>query len=247
MEMIVPTVFESPWKSVMDVEGIQVLMPFDLLAGNIISMVPQIDYFRYKMFYFEILVRCEKVWKMYTNGDHNVGERKTAKELFQKLKPHFGMDDKLRFVGNGTFAPLGSLTQTYSKSVLIDFPIQPVEYDEQDSYGVIRSLNTCGKVALMNEKENIPAITNYLNDDQRKVTYVKGDGDSFFSTVRGWTLPPVRSNYIEKHLKSFISSGILTHLKVVYKLWTPPKLLGHYGNWTAPKVKVVSRLDFSSK
>ncbi|OXA38663.1 hypothetical protein Fcan01_26537 [Folsomia candida] len=247
MEMIVPTVYESPWKSVMDVEGIQVLMPFDLLAGNIINMVPQIDYFRYKMFYFDILVRCQKVWNMYTNEDHNFGERKTAEELVQKLKPHFGMDDNLRFVGNGTFSPMGSLTQPYDKSVLIDYPIQPVEYDERDSYGVTKRLQTCGKVALMDRKENIAAITNFLNDNQHHAKFVQGDGDSFFMTVRGWTIPRVRMNYVEKRLKSFISSGILTHLKVVYKLWTPSRLLGHYGNWTGPKVRPVTRLDFSSK
>lgn len=99
----------------------------------------------------------------------------------------------------------------------------------------------------MDTNENIAVITSFLNDHQQKVTYVKGDGDSLFSEIRGWLVAPVRDNYVEKRLKIFTSSGILTHWKIMYSMWKPIKLLGHYANWTGPKVEPVSRLNFSSK
>ncbi|OXA48923.1 hypothetical protein Fcan01_16167 [Folsomia candida] len=241
MDLIVPAGYKSPWTSIMDVEGIKILMPFDLLAGNVFDRVPPVDYFCYKLFYIQILIYCDNIRKLQVNN------WKTAKSLFNRLKPHFGMDDNLMQVRNATFSPKGSLSEPYDKNALLDYPIQPVEYDERDSYGVIKSLKTCEKVALMDTKENIAAITMFLNDYQAKVTYVKGDGHSFFTAVRGWVLPPVRSNYVEKRLTAFVSSGILTHLKILHNLWKPKKLLGHYANWTGSKFEAVSRLDFSSK
>ncbi|OXA43075.1 hypothetical protein Fcan01_21914 [Folsomia candida] len=243
MEMIVPTIYESPWESVMDVEGIRILMPFGLLWGNAFDGIHPVEYFRYKSFYVSIILRCETMRNYRGNGLLQGSHRKTANNLLEKLLPHFGMDNKLRTVRNGTFSRKGSLNEPYDKSALLEFPIQPVEYEENDSYAVMKSLKTCGKVALMDTQENIAKITNYLNDNQQQVTFVKGDGDSFFTEMKGWNMPPVRSNYVENRLKVFISSGIMIHWKVVYNLWRPAKLLGYNTNWLG----AVSRLDFSSK
>lgn len=106
-------------------------------------------------------------------------------------------------------------------------------------------------VALMDTKENVEGITRFFNNHQRNRIYVNVEGDYFFTERRpypfGWALPPIRSNYVEKQLKMFISSGIFTHLKSVYNIWKPAKLLGQYANWRYPKIEAVSRLNFSSK
>ncbi|OXA43191.1 hypothetical protein Fcan01_22042 [Folsomia candida] len=187
MEMIVPVAYKSPWTSVMDAEGIKILMPFDLLTGKVFDSVPVSDYFLYKVFYMQILFRCDLIRQ---DRKRQVAQRITATNLFNRLKPHFGMENSLKTVRNVTFPPTSSLSKPYDKNALLDYPIQPVEYDQRDSYGVIKRFQTCAKVALMDTKENIAAITIFLNDYQRKVAYVKGDGDSFFTTVRGWVMPP---------------------------------------------------------
>ncbi|OXA40183.1 hypothetical protein Fcan01_24827 [Folsomia candida] len=250
MELIVPTVYESPWTSVMDVEQIRILMPFGLLGGNTPDWKSLADFFRYKLFYLKILQHCIKIRK--GRGDNKLGvvHKKVAENLVKRLIPHFGMDNNLRTVRNATFSPIGGLNDPhplYEKTALKDYPIHPVKYDEPDSYGVITTLKTCEKVALMDTKENIATITNFLNDRDQKLKYLMGDGDSFFTRIRGWVIPPVRNNYVEKRLKVFISSGILEHFKVLYKLWEPTNIPWNYTARIGPKVEAVSRLDFSSK
>ncbi|OXA48687.1 hypothetical protein Fcan01_16443 [Folsomia candida] len=225
----------------MDVEGIRLMMPFDLLVRTNVDGVPTSDYYRYRVFYLEILFRCDRMRELSYRKYKSV-YMKVAENLYNTVKSN---------LNSAAFAQAGNSNKPPNdiKTSVLDYPIRPVEYDEQDSYGVINSLNTCGlvKVALMDTKENIAAITSFLNDHQQKVTYVQGDGDYFFTTTRGWVIPPVRSNYVEKRLKVLISSGILINWKVVYNLWRPIKLLGHYANWTGAKVEAVSRLDFCSK
>ncbi|OXA41287.1 hypothetical protein Fcan01_24155 [Folsomia candida] len=113
--------------------------------------------------------------------------------------------------------------------------------------GITKTLSTCGKVALVDTKENIVRITRFLNDNPGKIRYVKGDGDSFFASIHGWTMPPVRENYAEKRLKVMITSGIFSHWEFLYKLWKPKKLLDDYANWTHPRNTALSQLDFNSK
>lgn len=90
-------------------------------------------------------------------------------------------------------------------------------------------------------------MTTFLNDNDKKIAFVSGDGDSFFNTFAGWDLIPVKGSFAEHRLKVMISSGIWAHLKFLYKLCKPEKLLDHYANWTHPKVEAVSKLDFGSK
>ncbi|OXA54803.1 hypothetical protein Fcan01_11478 [Folsomia candida] len=223
MEMIVPTIYESPWKGVMDVEGIRV--PFDLLAESIFDGIPPIDYFLYKVFYLEILMRTQRMRHL---SHSKLSYMRTGEKLFKKLIRYFGMNENFKPVPNGTFSLGDNLTvaSRFNKTAILDYPIQPMEYDEQDSCGVIKSLKTCGK---------------------DKVKYVKGDGDSFFTRTRGCITNAVRGNYVEKRLKAFISSGIFAQWRVVYASWKPRYLLGHNGNRIGSNVDKVSRLDFSSK
>lgn len=224
----------------MGVEGVRVLMPFDFVLGNAFDVEPD-ALSRYKTFY-RVLLNILK----------HIRNDTVADSLVKKLNPHFRRNGGLNTGRRGTFSSrLGLNVVTFNSNVLIDYPIQPVEYDEQDSYGVLNSLITCGKVALMDKKEKIAAITTFLNQHQQKVTFIQGDGDSFFAKrrpdVRGWPVTPIRNNYFENRLKAFISSGILSHLKLMYNIWRPPNLLGHGTNWTGPKVDTVTGLDFSSK
>ncbi|OXA46281.1 hypothetical protein Fcan01_19257 [Folsomia candida] len=137
MEMIVPTIYKSPWTGVLGMEGIRILMPFNLLGGREFTS----DYFRYKYFYLEIFNRCNQISK--SNGD-NAGNKKTAKGLALRLLPYFGIYPDLGLVGNGTFSRMGSSSNPppYNKSALQNYPIQPVEYDDTDSFEVIKSLRT---------------------------------------------------------------------------------------------------------
>ncbi|OXA46078.1 hypothetical protein Fcan01_19157 [Folsomia candida] len=247
MEMIVPTMYTSPWKSVVDVEGSKILIPFILIDEYEHVMPPPADFYRYKNFYLTILMKCER---MVAQRAEYKRLKKTAVNLISLLLPYFGMDADFRTVKNSTFTPyLSSPIEVppYNKSALYDYPIQPIEYDEKDSYGITKTLSTCGKVALVDAKENIARITRFLNDNQEKIVYVKGDGDSFFASIRGWTMPPVRENYAEKRLKVMVTSGIFAHWEFLYKLWKPKKLLGDYANWTHPRYTAVSQLDFNSK
>ncbi|OXA36974.1 hypothetical protein Fcan01_28257 [Folsomia candida] len=221
MEMIIPTVYKSPWTGLLEVEGIRILLPFTFFGGVNFELYNGNYLYGYLIFYYQLLQFSHHIR---FNGKQT-NDKKIATKLFKWLQPHFGVDDNM----NDLTFEMGRLEQ----------PL------------VIKSLQTCGKVALMDTKENIAEITNFLNDYHQTAMYVKVDGESFFTErrpdVRGWGMPPIRSDYVEKRLKRLISAGIVTHLKAMYKMWRPPKLLGYYANWTGPRVKPVSRLDFSSK
>ncbi|OXA54254.1 hypothetical protein Fcan01_11878 [Folsomia candida] len=246
MEMIVPTVYKSPWTGLLEFEGIRIFMPFTFFGEENLELDSG-DYLDgYLFFYYQLL---DFTHHIRFNGQQT-NDKKIATKLFKRLQVHFGVDDNMNNVRNGTSGTTVGDLQYYNRTTWEDFPIQPVLYNA-DGVKVIKSLQTCGKVALMDTKENIAEITNFLNDYHQTAMYVKVDGESFFTErkpdVRGWGMPPIRSDYVEKRLKRLISSGIVTHLKAMYKMWRPPKLLGYYANWTGPRVKPVSRLDFSSK
>lgn len=71
MEMMIPTRYESPWKSVMDIEDIKILLLFNLLDQyeshlyQFIGFTLQSDYFRYQFFFNEILVRSQPLAEEY--------------------------------------------------------------------------------------------------------------------------------------------------------------------------------------
>ncbi|OXA47279.1 hypothetical protein Fcan01_17630 [Folsomia candida] len=253
MEMIVPTKYESPWKSVMDVEDIQVLMPFNLLdefESNLykfIGFVLHGDFFRHQQFFSEILVRSEPIAKGYVGYKRNVVFQKMARRLVKIIIPYFGIGTDGRYYRNGTFSmyEFKFNQPLYNKSTLSESPLQPVSYRERDNK-VVKRLSTCGKVALMDTKENIAAITAFLNDNSENIKYLRGE-DTYFTAIRGWPIPPVRNSYVEQRLKLMITSGIFSHWETLYKLWKPVKVLGHYANWTHPRFDAVSKLDFNSK
>ncbi|OXA47184.1 hypothetical protein Fcan01_18005 [Folsomia candida] len=244
IEMIVPRIYKSPWTSVMDVEGIRILVPFSFLDEYDSLTVHNAEYFVYLDFYSKLYFRFLHTSLENVTNQRLVAHKVIAKKLYNMLLPHFGLDENMTPVGHGIFSSSIGKPPPYNKSALQDYPIQPVEYGNR--FEILKTLSGCGKVALMDSAENIATITNFLNDNQKRITYVKGD-DDFFTEIRGWTFFPVRDSYAEERLKLMISSGIFAHWEFIYKLWKPKKLLNYYANWTHPKVEAVSRLDFDSK
>ncbi|OXA37608.1 hypothetical protein Fcan01_27706 [Folsomia candida] len=232
----------------MDISGIKILMPFSLLDDY--ESIPRNDYIRYKYFYMGLLVRCLKLAEQSVGYKRLVRYKKTLKSMSEVLQYHFGFDAKSgHFTKGRTLSELDDAPYPppYNKSALQDFPIQPIEFDMEDSYKIVKLLSSCGKVALMETKDNIRKITTFLNDNAYKIAYVSGDGDFFFNALAGWKMIPVRESYGEKRLKVMLSSGIWAHWESLYKLWKPEKLLDYYANWTHPRVEAVSKFYFSSK
>lgn len=149
---------------------------------------------------------------------------------------------------NRTFSNFNKYSEPNGSSAMQDFPIQPIEYGEGEGEGIRKRLSSCGKIALMEKTENIARITEFLNDNDENIVFVRGDEDSFFSSIVGWAVPRTRgNNFVEGRLKLLISSGILAHWEFMHKLWKPENLLDSYANWTHPRVEKVSKLNFSSK
>ncbi|OXA49083.1 hypothetical protein Fcan01_16383 [Folsomia candida] len=255
MEMIIPMKYQSPWKSVMRVEDIRILMPFFLLGDR--ESIPRTDYQEYFSFYLELVILFNKLTKQNTEYKRFVKYTKVARTLLETLVYHFGFNEnpgqQLQQQFNRTgrrafdgYLPNATQPPPYDKSALRDFPIQPVKYDEQDSYEIVKSLSSCKKVALIDTKERIAKITDFLNDNVEKIAYMSRDDDFFTSSI-GWMMIPVRESYGGKRLRVMISSGILAHWVSQYKIWKPDESLDYYSNWTHPRIEAVSKLDFSSK
>ncbi|OXA47186.1 hypothetical protein Fcan01_18007 [Folsomia candida] len=229
IEMIIPKIYRSPWTSVMDVEGIRILMPFSLLNEDDFQIEPLVDYILYLSFYIRLFNLCLEKSLQNVTYKRLMTHQITATKLYNMLLPYFGLDVNMTPVGNGVFTSFIGKPPPYNKSALHDYPIQPIEYDKGDTFEILKTLSSCGKVALMDSKDNIDAITTFLNDNQQEIRYVKGH-DDFFTEIKGWTLFPVRGSYAEKRLKLMISSGIFAHWELIYKLWKSKKLLNHYAN-----------------
>ncbi|OXA48592.1 hypothetical protein Fcan01_16125 [Folsomia candida] len=124
MDMIIPTKYKSPWDSIMDVEGIQILIPIFLLGDCDEESLPRERDIPYRFFYFEILGRLREITEQ---GDqYKIRYRRIAKRLFDKLLDHIGVDEDLNPVKD---KPL------LDKTALHDFPIQTVKYNEGDTHG----------------------------------------------------------------------------------------------------------------
>lgn len=244
--MIIPKIYRSPWTSVMDVEGIRILMPFSLLNEDDFQIEPLVDYILYLSFYIRLFNLCLEKSLQNVTYKRLMTHQITATKLYNMLLPYFGLDVNMTPVGNGVFTSFIGKPPPYNKSALHDYPIQPIEYDKGDTFEILKTLSSCGKVALMDSKDNIDAITTFLNDNQQEIRYVKGH-DDFFTEIKGWTLFPVRGSYAEKRLKLMISSGIFAHWELIYKLWKSKKLLNHYANRSQQAVPSGSGLDLDSK
>ncbi|OXA48775.1 hypothetical protein Fcan01_16185 [Folsomia candida] len=138
--MIIPTKYRSPWETLLDVEGIQVLIPIFLLSDDDKDMIPRIGDIPYRFFYMELLTRLRDIAEQGVEYQRHVKYRRTANRLLEKLLDHMGVDADLNPIKDQPF---------FDKSSLHNFPIQPVEYDDGDTYGVVGRLSRCGKIALM--------------------------------------------------------------------------------------------------
>ncbi|OXA42029.1 hypothetical protein Fcan01_23170 [Folsomia candida] len=127
----------------MDVEDIQLFTPFDFLGSTGVTSFA--DYYRYLIFYWQILNICHHLRGYGGDDKQRVKDSKIASNLFNRLVGQFGMDDNMNIVRTGTFSLMDgvSVVQSFNKSVLKDFPIQPVEY-YWDHQSVLERLQTCG-------------------------------------------------------------------------------------------------------
>lgn len=228
----------------MDVDGIKILMPlylFNKYGKEGISANKR----RYSNFYYEIFARAKRIVFGAGEGGHLGRYKKIARAMAEMILPYVGVPVKLETLSfhEWNLTEFNTSLQYLSKY----HTVKPVEYDEKDSHGIVKTLSSCEKVALIDLKENIKATTSYLNDNEDKRTYVRVDGDTFFSVTRGWTFNPDRGRYIEKRIKVLMWSGIFKRWEIIYNLWRPKRLLHEYANWTHPRIDAVVKLDFNSK
>ncbi|OXA41038.1 hypothetical protein Fcan01_24265 [Folsomia candida] len=245
LEMIVPKMYQSPWNSVMNVEEIKILMPFDLLDEQDLQSANLSEYNRYMYFYQDILLQSSKVAQLGREYPRLNGYIKTANRLIKSLLPYFGVGTDGKNYFNGTFGFHPNRETQYNTSILREFPIQPISY--KDHVALIKNLSTCGKIALVDTEDHITGLTPFLNDNSDHLIYLSGHEDVFFTAMNGWSIHPVRESYGAKRVKVLMSSGIFKYLKTLYSLLNPDRLFHHYASWTQPKLDSVTRLDLNSK
>ncbi|OXA39696.1 ATP-binding cassette sub-family A member 13 [Folsomia candida] len=246
MELILPVEYRLPWKSILDLDGIRVLVPYNLLDKNYVDETSQPNYMQYAQFYVHVYERAVVLARYAGNSTVLKGYRKVAKALVAMIEPKIGIAQDGEYYGNGTFNDLNGTGESLNfPKIMGNASVQPIFYG--DSVELVKSLSTCDKIGYMDTQENVDALLPFLNDQHPDKKYLRGDDDTFFTLVLGWVMLPVRDNYVEGRLKVMISSGIYAHWEEWYRLVKPPKLFHNYVNWTKPKFSAVSRLDFSSK
>ncbi|OXA49191.1 hypothetical protein Fcan01_15493 [Folsomia candida] len=225
MELIVPVKLSSPWKTIMNVKGVQVIIPFARFLDKARMEFNIKRHKRIAAFYEELKERLRELIRY--EGDL---------KLFLEYK---------NVAYSLWLTTMNLRSQTAQENRTWDeISIHPIEYN--DTTVLIKSLNSCGKIAMMDLKENVRLILPFLNDNKNGIVYEKGD-DTFFSGIRGWRVVPVRGNYAEKTLKVLLSSGIYSYWEKWFKRVKPEKLFHHYANWTHPVNDAVSLLDYNSK
>lgn len=227
MEMILPVRYPPPWTSVMNIDKLEVIMPFQLFVGTEHLVEKGEDgYYRLLQFYAELQMRLP----YYENeGQREMisGYGKLAAALYDMI------DDFISDLGNNS--PGFDLRK---------IPIRPIWYNETGR--LIRKLSSCGKVAYFDKKKNIASLIPFLNDNIDQKTYLSGE-DTFFKSITGWKMEQVRGNYAMKRLSRLMSSGIYLHWENWFNLIKPRKMFHHFANWTYSKHAAVAKLDFKSK
>ncbi|OXA48926.1 hypothetical protein Fcan01_16162 [Folsomia candida] len=244
MDMIVPVKYDPPWDTFLDIEGAQVLMPFDLLDETGLLAIGYFGKFRHLTFLNHVLLRVDPFVNYQGNYSVFKGYARMA-QLLKGIIPLFEFSiPALQAQGTTLKAYTTKQESMYLNISQQQSPIKPIDYNETDR--LVKTLATCVKVAFLDTKENIASILPFLNDNQYNVKYLHGE-DSFFRVTRGWEIFPIRENYAEKRLKILLSSGIYLHWKSWFRLVKPPKLFHHYANWTYPRFDKGSQLDYNSK
>lgn len=246
MEMIIPMSYKSSWKSIADIEGLRILIPFNLLVETEVDSSQMSDLVQHYYFFRAVLVRLIELYRLAEANSGLDVNSNMSKHLLNIIGPHFGLGVDGRTYGNGTFNRSSfGLESPYNKSEFKDIPVQPVLYREPNV--TLKALTSCEKVVFMDMKGNIDAILPFLNDNRKGIKFLKGNDDTLFAEYRGWSMLPIRNNYALGRLKVMISSGIFSHWETLYYLWKPRKLFHTYSNWTHPKFNSVSQLDVNSK
>ncbi|OXA49086.1 hypothetical protein Fcan01_16818, partial [Folsomia candida] len=242
MELVTPPTYAPPWETTLDIEGIQVLMPYNLL--DMTGMETAID--RYMRFYISI----SEIFFPYNYETKKYQEMKTSHNGFKRMASHIEKTIPLLNVRMST-QDNGSIDAFYKRLELISYnevlpvsPYKPIHYKEVERF--VNTLSTCEKTAFIDTKENIASLLPFVNDNADKRKYFAGK-EPFFTVVRGWDIFPIRANYVQKRLKVMIHSGIYGHWEAWFRFAKPNKLFHHYANWTYPKFDAVSQLNYNSK
>ncbi|OXA48543.1 hypothetical protein Fcan01_16195 [Folsomia candida] len=231
MEMIVPVTYVSTWNNlVQDVEGLQVMIPFSLLDEIEIDTSNMSDISRHAYFFNNVMQRLVGLSGGQGNKRQLSAYVKLAKNTVNFLRSYLGIGTDGRSYGNGTYnkqLAMG-MNAPYDRNTFKKSPVQPISHREPNL--LLKSLSTCGKVAFIDTKDNIAELTPFLNDNKRRIKYLRGDDDILFSVPRGWQILSVRYNYGLKRLKVMITSGILSHWEMLYSFQNHRKGFTHYAN-----------------
>ncbi|OXA43134.1 hypothetical protein Fcan01_22102 [Folsomia candida] len=189
MEMIIPVRYISPWNNLLQVEGIQILIPFNLLDEKLEDTAVMSGIIRRAFFFIEVLERSMELAdlpKGYTRFDPLI---KIGTTLVTMIRPYFGIgaDADGRSYGNGTLNKYFTIGGRFNnKSAFSECPVQPVSYRETKAF--LNTLSTCDKIAFMDKEKNIDALVPFLNDNPNGVKYLKGNNDLFFTSPRRWQI-----------------------------------------------------------
>lgn len=123
-------------------------------------------------------------------------------------------------------------------------PLKPIYYSETDRF--LKTLSTCGKFGFWDTKENVASLLPFVNDNPDGRKYLSGD-EPFLRIIVGWPIIPIRENYVEKRIKTMVSSGIFAHWNSWLRRVRPHKIFHHYANWTYPRIRAESQLTPESK
>ncbi|OXA53693.1 hypothetical protein Fcan01_11328 [Folsomia candida] len=185
MEMILPITYTSSWESVLQVDGVNILTPINPLDERERDQTKMPELLQHAHFFRELLPALVTLTESSIGHKRFEGYMKITQNVLNCVRKFFGIGEDMRFYGNGTYyRHLRTGGGSYSRDELKDCRIQPISYQQTNL--LLKTLSTCSKVALMDTKENIAAITVFLNDNVNKVKYIKGDDDTLFGAYRGW-------------------------------------------------------------
>ncbi|OXA36915.1 hypothetical protein Fcan01_28306 [Folsomia candida] len=114
---------------------------------------------------------------------------------------------------------------------------------------VYPNLSRCAdKLAYLDKKENIKDIIPFLNDNSDGIFFMEGEDDDFLLTHYAIQIDQTpRRNFVLDRVKFLMVSGIYKWWEEWFSRTRPKKLFQYYANWTAPKVRALEKLDFTSR
>ncbi|OXA60700.1 hypothetical protein Fcan01_04700 [Folsomia candida] len=219
-EMILPTVYTKPWKSIVDLKNFTFYIPLDTFTTReemeSIDAMGRTDVF----FYVKLLKRL------------SISAVCDEAGLPQVLDGHCKMTKLL----------LKSVH--FIKGKAVSDLLKPLRY--RDPLHLVENLSFCDKTAYLDNSDNVASVLPYLNDNFDGKVFMKGE-DGFMPTFHGWQSIPVHNSFPWKRLKVMISSGIYAHWDSWFKRMKSARLFMHYADWTHLRNRKLKILQFNSK